>query len=155
MRLSERILKGTPPGNFLALGSWCEVVPDLARAGWEGTWVMDPQAQWPVWDWLWKVNRIKADVGPDPHFVQTLEGHLVRAVTLQEIYQQFSGPYTAVLIDWPMMTRRLFHSPQVQLGRARVIVVPEDSHNEEVRKLAATQGYRFDDSMPDYCFMYW
>lgn len=155
MNLFERIQKVAPPGIFLAMGSWCDVVPSLAKAGWEGSWVLDPRAAWPEWDWTWKVNRIQAELGQDPHFVQTLEGHLVRAVTIQEIYLQFPGPYSCVLIDWPMMNRRLFHSAQVQLGRARVIVMPEDGHNEDSRKLAANQGYRFDDSMPDYCFMYW
>jgi hypothetical protein len=153
--LYERIFRVSPGGCFLALGAWEDVVVSMAKAGWKGAWIQGSKATWPKWDWTWDVWKIQGELGADPHFVQTLDGHMVRAFTIQEVFNQYPGPYSAVLIDWPMMTRRLFHSPQIQLGRARVIVLPEDGHNEAVRKVAAENGYRFDDSMPDYCFMNW
>lgn len=153
--LSDRMTRVATGGCFLAIGAWDEVALRLAAAGWKGLWIQPHGTKWPKWDWTWDVWRMEAELSPDPHFAQTLAGHFVRGVTIQEVFNQFPGPYNAVLIDWPMLTRRLFHSPQVQLGKARMVVVPEDGHNEEVRRVAAANGYRFDDSLSDHCFMYW
>lgn len=138
MRLSDFVpanFRGV--GKFLMLGAWVDTCHSLIETGWSGVHV-GSDARNSVRGGL---ESIKAELGIDPHFIKLLEGYHVRSVTMQEIINQFPGPYDLIWLNMEEKNRMLWYTRQVQDAIPKIYMMPEDGHNEDVVTMAVDRGY--------------
>src|SRR5574341_1914789 len=76
---------------------------------------------------------IAALVTEDPRIVQTLDGHWVRSVTIEEVFTQFPGPYDVIAAINTDRDRTTWQHQLVFNALPKVYVLGEDGHNEGVR----------------------
>lgn len=135
----DHIVKNMPgkvTGRFLALGEWSSTLQDLLENGWSGVWAGPNATQ--VRD---NLESLRCEVGPDNHFLRLLDGWWVKCCTVEEIFNQFCGPYDLIWLDVPEKNRMLWYTRQIQDSQPRLYVLPEDNHNENVVKVGKDRGY--------------
>lgn len=135
----DHIIKNMPgnvTGRFLALGDWHPVLEQLLNLGWIGTHVGYDAKR--IHDSL---ESLCCEIGPDNHFLRMLEGYWVKCCTVEEVFNQFCGPYDLIWLDVPEKNRMLWYIRQIQDSRPRFYVMPEDQHNENVVKVGKDRGY--------------
>ena len=88
-----------------------------------------------------KLESVCCEVGPDSHFLRLLDGYWVKCCTVEEIFNQFSGPYDLIWLDIPEKNRMLWYTRQIQDSRPTFYVMPDDNHCENVIKVGKDRGY--------------
>lgn len=128
------------PKRFLAIGDWSPVLDKLLReGGWSGVHAdYNGMAAVRAHD---NLESIFCEVGPDNHFLRLLDGYWVKCCTVEEIFNQFSGPYDLIWLDITEKNRMLWYTRQIQDSRPTFYVLPEDNHNENVSKVGKDRGY--------------
>ena len=125
------------PKRFLAIGEWSPVFQKLLENGWSGVHV-GYEADTVCFD---NLESIRCEVGPDNHFLHLLDGYWVKCCTVEEIFNQFSGPYDLIWLDIPEKNRMLWYTRQIQDSRPTFYVMPDDNHCENVIKVGKDRGY--------------
>jgi hypothetical protein len=125
-------------GRVLALGEWSDALEALLESGWEAVHANHDAKR--MRDGL---KSIACDLGQDSHFVCLLEGYWVKAVTVEDIFTQFSGPYDLISLDVTGKNRMLWHTEVMYAAWPRVFILPEDGHNEALIEVADKKhGYK-------------
>jgi hypothetical protein len=130
---------------FLSFGEPSEAESLLIRQQWSGLIVRPPHYQnLKPYEGDGLVRRLYGQLAADPQFVKTLTGGYVRAITIGEIYTQFIGEAVdMVLMNLPDQNRMIWDNKQIRDSHAKLYLMPEDGHNEEVIKEGKARGYAF------------
>ena len=124
--------------NYLFFGaSRDELVPTLGKQGWVGIRTVNkPDSE--VYN---HETLIVATIATDPRIIKTLSKWWTRSLTVNEIYRQFPGPYSAIGAIDTNMDRELWYHPSIQASLPKVYMIGEDGHNEDVIRIARERGY--------------
>jgi hypothetical protein len=126
-------------GQFLCFGETQKLSRYLMSLGWTGVSVYS-QIE-PNYDIRPQEKVIVGEVGPDSHFVLTLDDYWVKAFTVKEIFNQFPGPYHLIFMSNTGRDRELWYTDSVQSALPASYILAEDGHNEDVIRLGIDRGY--------------
>jgi len=131
-------LAGEKTKNYLFFGpSRDEIAPKLGKQGWTGIRVVN-QLESELHN---HEALIVATITTDPRIVKTLSKWWTRSLTVNEIYRQFPGPYSAIGALDTNMDRVLWYHQSIQASLPKVYMIGEDGHNEDVIRMARERGY--------------
>lgn len=114
---------------------------DLMAYGWTGCAVRP----WQAFERPASGGSLIETIGPlhrDAHFMKLVNGYWVRAITVEQIFRQWGFDYDLILIDYPDLNRHIWDECRKYVHAARMIVLPEDDHNEEVRAWATLKHWK-------------
>lgn len=91
-------------------------------------------------------RTIHTALGPDPHFHRHVNGYMVRQAAVREIFHQFGGRWTLIVINWPGLNRMIFFDKRVcsflyREGPLERMVMADDGHNEDAVLYAVERGF--------------
>lgn len=135
------------PGNgrFLMLGFNLSLFEMLRERGWEGIMVFPPGTlKRPIddRDFDGKIMLLEGWLQPEGHIVRMVDGVWIKPITVADIFDQFgSKPFSLIAISEPMIIRKLWETPQVQVHMPRFHLLKDDGWNQPVEAKAPSLGY--------------
>lgn len=139
--LFSRFAPRVPTGfKYMAVG---HLLPDLEQAldrqGIKGIGIREPHAT----THFTAETEIRGTLTENYSLAQQAgQSYLEPALPLFSVFTAYAGPFGVFLIDYEARTRMVYYSPQVMASVPFIIVMPEDGHNEEVRKSASVRDYQ-------------
>ena len=137
-RLADFAQAVLPYGRYLVFSAGAALAEDLEATGWSGVCVAPrpPECEVPQ-----DRVHIAAHIGPDAHIVKMLAGFWVRAITPDEVFTQFPGPYDLVAAVGTGRDREIWQSDKVFNHLPKLYVLAEDGHNEGIVQTGRNRGY--------------
>ena len=126
------------PKRYMALGPVTPFELMLVDSWWNGVAVRSS-----LEECLLRTTTVEivGTLGTDPHFVKAFSGNWIRPILLADVFTQFQGAYSAIIIAGTGMDRTLWEDKHIFDTLPKVYILREDGHNEQVEKKATDMGY--------------